>query len=163
MRFMEYQYEYQVHPSDLWQIQMYYTYSSYLAIINIIFIVSSALLLIRLWATSPWWLRLLLIFFFALFTVIQPVSVYLRAGKMLKDKKETLKLTFTEAGIEVVADGQTQFKNWNQLQGVVFKPTLVAIYTDKNHGYILTNRILKSTKKEFRAFVKAKRAPHARK
>lgn len=158
---MEYQYEYRAMPSDLWQIQMYYTYSSYLAIINIIFIVSSVILLFELWATSPWWLRILLILFFSLFTVIQPFSVYIRARKMLKDNHEVLRLTFTDAGIEVSADGQTQFKNWNQLQGVVFKPTLVAIYTDKNHGYILTNRILKDTKKEFRKFVKAKRAPHA--
>lgn len=158
---MEYQYEYRAMPADLWQMQMYYTYSSYLAIINIIFIVSSVILLFELWTTSAWWFRILLILFFSLFTVIQPLSVYIRARKLLKGNQEELRLTFTDAGIEVQADGQTQFRNWNQLQGIVFKPTLVAIYTDKNHGYILTNRILKDTKKEFRKFVKAKRAPHA--
>ena len=53
--------------------------------------------------------------------------------------------------------GKKEFKNWAQIQGVVFKPTLVVIYTDKTHGYILTNRILKDTKKAFRAFLKERR------
>ena len=60
---MEYKYQYQVQPSDLWQLQMYYTYSSYLAMINVIFILSSAALLYALWGNAPWWLRILLLFF----------------------------------------------------------------------------------------------------
>ena len=154
---MEYKYQYQVQPSDLWQLQMYYTYSSYLAMINVIFILSSAVLLYELWGTAPWWLRILLLFFLSLFTVIQPTGVYLRAKKSLKDNHDTLELTINDQGIEVVLDDKKEFKNWSQVQGIVLKPTLVAIYTDKNHGYILTNRILKDTKKQFRAFIKAKR------
>ena len=154
---MEYKYQYQVQPSDLWQLQMYYTYSSYLAIINVIFIISSAALLYALWGNAPWWLRLLLLFFLSLFTVIQPTGVYLRAKKALKDNHDTLQITLNDQGIEVVLGDQKEFKNWSQVQGIVIKPTLVAIYTDKNHGYILTNRILKDTKTQFRAFIKTKR------
>ena len=155
---MEYKYEYRVQPSDLWQMQMYYTYSSYLAIINVICIISSIALLYSLWATAPWWLRIMLLVFLSLFTVIQPLGVYRRSKKALKDHNDTLKLTLNDQGIEVVVGDQKEFKNWNQIQGVVIKPTLVAIYTDKNHGYILTNRILKDSKKQFRAFIKSKRA-----
>lgn len=155
---MEYKYEYRVQPTDLWQMQMYYTYSSYLAIINVICIISSIALLYSLWATAPWWLRIMLLVFLSLFTVIQPLGVYLRSKKALKDHNDTLKLTLNDQGIEVVVGDQKEFKNWNQIQGVVIKPTLVAIYTDKNHGYILTNRILKDSKKQFRAFIKSKRA-----
>ena len=154
---MEYKYRYQVQPSDLWQLQMYYTYSSYLAIINVIFIISSIALLYALWGTSPWWLRIMLLLFLSLFTVIQPTGVYLRAKKSLKENHDTLELTLNEQGIEVVVGDQKEFKNWAQVQGILLKPTLVAIYTDKNHGYILTNRILKDPKKQFRAFVKTKR------
>ena len=154
---MEYKYAYEVKPGDLWQLQMYYTYSSYLCIINIICIVSSIALLYSLWATSPWWLRIMLLIFLSLFTVIQPLGVYLRARKSLADNHDHLQLTVNDAGIEVTVGEQTEFKNWAQLQGVVFKPTLVVIYTDNTHGYILTNRILKDTKKAFRAFLKQKR------
>ena len=158
---MEFKYQYQVQPSDLWQLQMYYTYSSYLAIINVIFIISSAALLYALWGTAPWWLRILLILFLSLFTVIQPTGVYLRAKKSLKENHDTLQLSLNEQGIEVVVGDQKEFKNWSQVQGIVLKPTLVAIYTDKNHGYILTNRILKNSKKQFRAFIKTKRGKRA--
>jgi len=154
---MEYQYQYQVQPSDLWQLQMYYTYSSYLSVINVIFIVSSAALLYALWGTSPLLLLILLLLFLSLFTVIQPAGVYLRAKKSLKGHDETLQLTLNDQGIEVIVGDQKEFKNWSQVQGIVLKPTLVAIYTDKNHGYILTSRILKDSKKQFRAFMKAKR------
>ena len=68
-----------------------------------------------------------------------------------------LELTVNDQGIEVKVGDKTEFKNWSQVQGIVIKPTLVAIYTDKNHGYILTNRILKNTKAQFRAFIKTKR------
>ena len=158
---MEFKYQYQVQPSDLWQLQMYYTYSSYLAIINVIFIISSAALLYALWGTAPWWLRILLILFLSLFTVIQPTGVYLRAKKSLKENHDTLQLSLNDQGIEVVVGDQKEFKNWAQVQGIVLKPTLVAIYTDKNHGYILTDRILKDSKKEFRAFIKTRRGKRA--
>ncbi|MBO5247365.1 MAG: YcxB family protein [Eubacterium sp.] len=154
---MEYKYEYQVQPSDLWQFHMYYTYSSYLAMINVIFIFSSVALLYALWGTSPWWLRIILLLFLSLFTVIQPLGVYIRAKKALKDQQETLRLTINEQGIEVVVGDQKEYKNWAEIQGIVIKPTLVTIYTDRSHGYILTNRILKETKKQFRTFMKAKR------
>jgi hypothetical protein len=137
---------------------MYYTYSSYLVIINVICIVSSLVLLFALWDTSPWWLRILLLAFLALFTVVQPFGVYLRSKKALQDNHDRIGITCNEQGIEVTVGGQKEFKNWGQLAGILVKPTLVAIYTDKNHGYVLTNRILKDTKKPFRAFIKTKRA-----
>lgn len=154
---MEFRYQYQVKPSDLWQMQMYYTYSSYLSIINVICILSSIALLYSLWATAPWWLRIMLLLFLSLFTVIQPLGVYRRAKKVLKENTDTLQLTLNDHGIEIIVGDRKEFKNWNQIQGIVLKPTLVAIYTDKNHGYILTNRILKDSKKQFRAFIKEKR------
>lgn len=158
---MEFKYRFRVEASDLWQLQMYYTYSSYLCIINIICIVSSIALLYSLWGTAPWWLRIMLLIFLSLFTVIQPTGIYLRAKKALKDNNDELLLTFNEQGIEVVVGDQKEFKNWAQVRGLLLKPTLVAVYTDKNHGYILTNRILKDTKKQFRAFIKTKRSGRA--
>jgi len=101
--------------------------------------------------------RYLPLLFLSLFTVIQPLGVYFRSKKSLKDNHDHLELCFNEHGIEVAVDGKKEFKNWAQIQGVVFKPTLVVIYTDKTHGYILTNRILKDTKKAFRAFLKERR------
>ena len=42
---MKFNYRYKIMPSDLWQFHMYYAYSSYLCIINIICTISSIVLI----------------------------------------------------------------------------------------------------------------------
>lgn len=154
---MEFKYKFKLQPSDLWQFHMYYAYSSYLCIINIICILSSIVLLIQLWDNSPLWFRGVMLLFFSLFTVIQPSSIYLRCKKQLSQHQDELELVFREKGLTVTVNGKSEQKNWNQLLTFVIKPTLVVVYTDQKHGYILTNRVLKDTRKEFISFIKEKR------
>lgn len=154
---MEFKYKYKLEPSDLWQFHMYYAYSSYLCIINIICILSSIVLIIKLWANSPAWFRVVLILFLSLFTVIQPLSIYLRSVKQLKKNNDELMLTFSDSGIDVFVDQNSEHKTWNQIISIIIKPTLIVIYTDREHGYILTNRVLKNTRKDFIKLIKGKR------
>ena len=154
---MEFKYKYKLEPSDLWQFHMYYAYSSYLCIINIICILSSIVLIIKLWANSPTWFRVVLIIFLSLFTVIQPLSIYLRSVKQLKKNNDELMLTFSDSGIDVFVDKNSVHKTWNQIISIIIKPTLIVIYTDREHGYILTNRVLKNTRKDFIKLIKGKR------
>ena len=154
---MEFKYRYKLKPFDLWQFHMYYAYSSYLCIINIICILSSIVLLIQLWDNSPIWFRGVMILFFSLFTVIQPCSIYVRCKKQLSQHQDELELLFQEKGLTVTVNGKSEFKNWNQLLNIVIKPTLVVVYTDQKHGYILTNRVLRGTRKKFISFIKEKR------
>lgn len=154
---MEFKYKYKLEPSDLWQFHMYYAYSSYLCIINIICILSSIVLVIKLWANSPAWFRVVLILFLSLFTVIQPLSIYLRSVKQLKKNNDELMLTFSDSGIDVFVDKNSEHKTWNQIISIIIKPTLIVIYTDREHGYILTNRVLKNTRKDFIKLIKGKR------
>lgn len=154
---MEFKYRYQMQPSDMWQFRMYYAYSSYLAVINIICMLSSVVLLISMWKTSPWWLRVILLLFLSLFTVIQPLSIYVRAKKDLLGNQNEIELAFQEQGVRVAMDGKEQNIRWNQIVQVTIKPTMVVVYTDAQHGYILTNRVMKDSKKEFVRFLKQKR------
>jgi len=78
---MEFSYKYTLKASDMWQMYMYNIYSSYLCIFNVICMLSSVALIIALWADSPDWVRVLLLFFLSLFTIIQPLGVYKRAKK----------------------------------------------------------------------------------
>lgn len=158
---MKFSYKYKVMPSDLWQFHMYYAYSSYLCIINIICIISSITLIFALWENSPGWFRGVLIFFLSLFTVIQPSSIYLRAKKQADMYKDELELSFDDDGIIVKQNGNTEEKRWNQVLRIIVKPTMVVIYTDVEHGYILTSRVLKETKKDFVKLVKSKRIQRA--
>lgn len=154
---MKFKYQYKIKPSDLWQFHMYYAYSSYLCIINIICIISSIALIFALWENSPGWFRGVLLLFLSLFTVIQPLSIYQRAKKQAEMYKDELELEFDDNGIRVRQNGKMEEKNWNQLLRIIVKPTMVVIYTDVEHGYILTSRVLKDTKKDFVKLVKSKR------
>lgn len=154
---MEFKYKYRLKPSDLWQFHMYYAYSSYLCIINIICILSSIVLIIKLWANSPAWFRAVMLLFLSLFTVIQPLSIYLRSVKQLKNNNDELMLTFSDSGIDVFLNQKSEHKTWDQIINIIIKPTLIVIYTDREHGYILTNRVLKRTRRDFIKLIKEKR------
>lgn len=154
---MEFKYKYRLKPYDLWQFHMYYAYSSYLCINNIICILSSIVLIIKLWANSPAWFRAVMLLFLSLFTVIQPLSIYLRSVKQLKNNNDELMLTFSDSGIDVFLNQKSEHRTWEQIINIIIKPTLIVIYTDREHGYIITNRVLKDTRKDFIKLINEKR------
>lgn len=151
----EFHYQYKVKVSDLWQFHMYYAYSSFLCVINLVFIVSSFLLLYAFWGKVGTGYRCLLLLYASLFTLIQPAVVWKNCRKRLKKGAPELDLVFDEKGVSILSGGVRDRRKWSQLKQVVFKPTLVTIYVEENEGYILTNRVLGKTRKEFIAFVKA--------
>lgn len=156
---MKYSFNYRIRVSDLWQASMYYAYSSYLAVINVCCIVASVVLLIKLWATSPSWLKALLILFLMLFTVIQPLMIYVRSKDSLAGKTSDITLEFFENEIKITADGQMQTKYYKNVRGIVKKPTLLIIYMEDGNGYILNNKVTGNKKREFYDFVRDKITP----
>lgn len=155
---MEFKFNYKLKPVDLWQFHMYYAYSSYLCIINIICIISSVVLIYELWATSPDWFRGLLLLFFSLFTVIQPLSIYIRARKQVySSNQDEAVMIFDNSGIKITLNGKTENRLWDKVLRVIIKPTMVVVYTDSEHGYILTNRIVGKDRKAFVQFIREKR------
>lgn len=150
---MKFQFDYRTRVSDLWQLSMYYAYSSYLAVINVICIISSIVLLIKYYKTAEWLGCLLMILFVLLFTFIQPVLIWNRARRHISGHEQNLSLTFSDKGMKIFCDGKEQTKSWNEIRYLV-KPTLVAIYVGKTEGYILTNRVLKNERKAFISYIK---------
>ncbi len=153
---MEFRYRYQIKPSDLWQVQMYYTYSSYTAIINIICIVSAVALIIALWGTASGWLRFFMLLFLSLFTVVQPWGTWVRAKDSIKGQEHELELIFHEKDFQIIMGDKKETKAWNQVRAIVIKPTVVVIYMSGSQGYILANRVLGDTRKEFVKFLKSR-------
>ncbi len=154
---MKYTYQYRVKTSDLWQASMYYAYSSYLAIINIVCIVSSIVLLIKLWPTSPGWFRVILLLFFSLFTVIQPLFVYARAKASLNGNYPELELTFEDDGMIIKTGGESEHRRWDQVGACISKPTIVIVYMADGNGYILRNSVLHGTKRKLVSFIRQKK------
>ena len=159
-----FEYTYTTGTFELWQASMYYSYSSFMGVVNIVFIISAVVLIFSRWSTSSDLFRAIMAILLLMFTVIQPVSIWIRCRALLGGKDKTLSLTVEDAGIDVTADGKSEHITWNRVKGAIKKPTLVIIYSGDGAGYILTNGVLKETKKELYDFVqeKIKENQHAR-
>ena len=160
---MEYNYRYRIKPSDLWQVRMYYAYASYLAVVNLVCIFAAVVLIIVFWKTAVPWVQLVMILFLSLFTVIQPTFIYFDCKRQLKEKQENegtdseLDLTFNDEGLTIRTQGKSEKHPWKDIISFTVRPTLVIVYTGNNQGYILTNRVLGKTRKDFIAFVRNRR------
>lgn len=159
-----FEYTYTTGTFELWQASMYYAYSSFMGVVNVVFIVSSIALIVSRWNGASDLFRAIMAVLLLLFTVIQPAMIYLRCRAALGGKDQTISLTVNEAGIDVTADEKSGHITWDKVRGAVKKPTLVIIYSGDGAGYILSNRVLRETKNELYDFVqeKIKENSHAR-
>ena len=146
-------YRYRVKTSDLWQASMYYAYSSYMGVVNMIFIISSAALIVSRWKDASDMFRAVMLLMLLMFMVIQPLIIWMRAGASLKGVFPELELSVSREGITIAADGQRQLKTWDKVKGIVKKPTLIVIYMSDGNGYILRNSVLKDTRGDLYGFV----------
>ena len=154
---MEFKYRYNIKPSDIWQVRMYYAYASYLAVVNLICIAASIILIVTQWKTSGIIFKTIMLIFLSLFLVIQPIVIYLTSIPQAKANDDEIELIFNDAGMTVRTDGREESIEWRGIISMTVRPTLVIVYTDANHGYILTNRILNGTRKEFLKFAQDRR------
>lgn len=150
---MDYNYKYRVKISDLWQASMYYAYSSYMGVVNLVCIASAAVLIISRWKVSSDLFRTVMILFLLLFTVFQPLIIWLRAKASLGGVYPELELAFSQAGVGIVSDGRRQHKSWKSVRAIVKKPTILLIYMEDGNGYILRNSVLKGTKNELYKYI----------
>lgn len=150
-------YRYQVKASDIWQVRMYYAYASYLAVVNLTCIIASVALIVTQWAKAGAVFRAIMLIFLSLFLVLQPLVIYLNARAQAKQHPEEITLSFGEDALTIETAGRRERHPWNDIISLTVRPTLVIVYTDPSHGYILTNRVLKDTRKEFLEFARSKR------
>ena len=142
---MHYGYKYRVKISDLWQASMYYAYSSYMGIVNVVCIVAAILLIVSRWKGSSDIFRTVMVLFLLLFTVIQPSVIFIKAASSMKGGCPELELAFSRAGVTITSDGKKQDVGWKSVLRIVKKPTILIVYLTDGSGYILRNSVLKET------------------
>ena len=150
---MGFKYHYRVKTSDLWQASMYYSYSSFMGIVNLVCIASAIALIVSRWSSASDLFRTVMLLFLLVFTVFQPLIIWLRARASLDGVYPELELAFSQAGITIGSDGKKQQKQWKSVRAIVKKPTILLIYMEDGNGYILRNSVLKETKKELYDYV----------
>lgn len=152
---MSYKYEVKIKAADFWRVSMYRTYHSFIGVCNIVFGIAMVLLTLRFWNQANDVIQALLFVACLLIPVIQPVGVYLKARSQVLLIPQGTELIFAEDGIHVSLNGKRELVPWNKVKKVVKEAGMVIIFTDAVHGYMLTDRVLGSDKKEFYNYVKA--------
>ena len=65
---------------------------------------------------------------------------------------------FDDKGIHVTVAGKKNFVSWKKIKRVSKKPTMIVVFLDTTHGYVLSNRLLGSGRDAFYEFVTSKMA-----
>lgn len=153
---MQYQYKCYIRAADLWRLSMYRTYHSPVGVCNIVFGVSVILLTYRFWDSVGDFVQALLFMACLLIPVIQPLGVYMKAKAQAAVSPQGTELTFKEDGIHVTLGTQHELVPWKRVKSIVKEAGMIIVFTDANHGYMLTNRVLGSEKETFYQDVKTR-------
>ena len=152
---MKYRFKSEVKALDFWKLSMYKTYHAVAGICNIVFTVAMIALLVHFrGSVSDVWIGCIL-FGCALFPVIQPVCIFLRCQRQVEDIPKDLELEFDDYGMRVYTGNTTQGIPWKNVDHVIKQRDMLAIYTDRNHGYILMERTLSDKSEEFMDHLRA--------
>ncbi len=152
---MNYSYESNIRPIDFWKLSMYRTYHSLVGVCNLIFGAAMIGLTVRFWNTANDVVQAVLFLACLLIPVIQPLGIYLKAKVQVSLTAQGAVLLFAEDGIHVSLNEKRELIRWHKVRQVVKQAGMVIVFTDRNHGYMLTNRVLGREKEEFYQFVKA--------
>ncbi len=153
---MKYTFTYQTTAYDLWQLSMYGAYGSMVGVCNIIFTVAMLLLSTRFWGDVNIFIKILLIIAVCLFTVIQPLVIYMRAKRQAATISHHMEIGFDDNGIHVKIGNQNSNLKWHMIKGVSKKPSMIIIVLAAKHGFVLTNKVLGKQKEAFYNYVVSK-------
>lgn len=157
-----YRYNYRTTAGDLWQLSMYTIYSSLAGVCNVIFTVSVLALSIARWKEFGTGFHMLLVLGCCLFPILQPVALYGKARRQAAAIQEDTELFFDEKGLRVRQGGKEHQLSWRQIRGVAKKPTMLVIFSDASHGYVLADRITGGDKERLLAYINSRRKNRAR-
>lgn len=152
---MEFHFKYENRAVDLWKLAMYSTYRSLVGLINIVFTFAMVMLTIRFFGEASPLIRLLLLLGIALFLVIQPYLVYLRARKQVSALAKHMEMTVDDRGIYIRTEQKSSRIKWRSVRGVYRNRSMLVIYSAANQGFILSNQTLGDQKEALYDYVNA--------
>lgn len=153
---MKFRYTYRTTAFELWQLSMYYTYGSMVGVCNAIFTVAVIALTVTRWNTAGSTWKMLLILSCCLFPVIQPLLIYLKAVRQAAGIKQDTEVGFDDGGIHIRVGDQKSDIGWKAIKRVSKKPTMIIVFSDTTHGFVLSNRVLGKEREAFYNYVASK-------
>ncbi|CUO37754.1 YcxB family protein [Enterocloster clostridioformis] len=153
---MRYTYTYRTTARDLWQLSMYYIYGSLAGLCNIIFTVAAFALGFSRWDQAQGLMRCLIVLGCCLFTVIQPLMIYVKAKKQTAGITQDTQVTIDDNGLYIRVGNDTSDLPWNSVKRISRKPAMIIVFSDTTHGFVFTNRVLGNEKEEFYRYAASK-------
>lgn len=150
---MEYKFIYQTKAKDLWQLSIYQIYTSILGICNLVFTVAMILLAVKFFNQISEFPKAVLLFACVWFPILHPFSLYIQARSKIKTVKENINILFNESGVHVNIEDRYADIKWTEIKQVTVRPTLLIIYSDPMHGYVLSNDVLGKQKTEVYQYI----------
>lgn len=133
------------------------TYRSVVGVVNIVFTLAMAGLAFRfLSRTDNAFYDGLIILGLILFPVLHPLAIYGQSVKQTEHLPRDLELLFDDSGVHVCSGVKREDIPWNRVSRIIKHKNMLVIYTDPDHGYMLTDRVLGDNKDDFYDYVKKK-------
>ncbi len=147
----EFRFEVKLTAKELWKFSMYHTNSGVLGIFNGLFTLVALFALVMRWSALQPSHRLLLGICAMIFTVWQPALLYFKARKQARTPviSSAMYLTFGEDGLRVEQNGQHVDFKWEQMGRMDKLPSLVILYMDRMHAYLLPMAAIGGQAEEF--------------
>lgn len=152
----ELRFEVKLGVKDLWQFSMYHANAGMLGIVNLLFTLAALFLIVTRWSTLTTPYRALLVVCALMFTVWQPLLLYNKARKQAKSSavRDPMMLTFGEEGLRVEQGEQEALFAWDQMGRLDRMPTMVILYMDRVHAYLLPKSVMGAQEEEFYEMVR---------
>jgi len=145
----------QMKVKDLWQFSMYHSYRGMVGVFAVVFTGAALYYVIASWTLLSETQRIAMIFVVLMFPVLQPVMLYWKAWKRMRQpvmQTATL-LEFQEEGLKVTQQDQEALFPWDQIGRIDRKPTMLVIYMDRIHAYLIPKEVYEERLEELSDFL----------
>ena len=146
---MTYKFEYKPTVSNYVQLALYNIYGSVAGMCNMIFTIAMLLLTIKYFPTTSLWMKSILLFGTLVFPVFQPIGIYYKAKSQVALLPEQMELEIDDTGIHITVEDDFSYLPWSKIKKIAKKPTMIVLFSDTLHGYIVTNKMLKQCRSPF--------------
>lgn len=135
---MEFKFEVKLTAKQLFEFLIYHTYSSFSGYIGVVVSLCALMAGFYTFGSLSLSYSIMLILSGLLFTVINPVLLYRRAGNQVNQSNMPIFLYLLNGtGMHVTVDGNQNDYPWSDITKVTSTKSDIVIYVEKNKAYIL--------------------------
>lgn len=154
----KFSYDIQLNTSDIWWFSLYHSNRGFLGIFNLLFTGMAVYSLVAGFADLSVMKRVIFCLMALLFSVIQPLILYMKAKKQAKSDaiQKGIHIDICENGIVVSqAESKAEFA-WENVFKVMPRKKMIILYIDAIRGYILPERDIREDREKILELLSAK-------